>query len=229
MEFKRWSIPIFKRAWQKSNVDPCVKIFAKRGIVPISYPQMTRREFVLLLLIIFLAALSRIVLHIPNFSPLTAIALFAAAHFTDKRFAILIPIVATWLSDLSLNFGVYANYPHTFIWFYPGFYWQYGAYILIALAGIWIFNRGVNPLKMVGGALAGSTIFYGVSNFGVWIGSGMYPHTLAGLVQCFVKAIPFYRGTLAGDMVYTIIVFGGFYAASWVNQRLGGRATESIS
>ena len=53
--------------------------------------------------IIFLAGVSRILPHPPNFSPILAIALFGAAHFSKKWQAVFIPILAVWLSDLFIN------------------------------------------------------------------------------------------------------------------------------
>lgn len=89
-----------------------------------------------LVAIILLAAFSRLIPHMPNFSPLGAIGLFGVAHFAKKWRAFFIPIAATWLSDLFINNVVYAQYYPEFTWFYSGFYWQYGSYLLITLAGL---------------------------------------------------------------------------------------------
>ena len=53
-------------------------------------------------------------------------------------------------------------------------------------------------------------LFYIVTNFGMWLFSGIYPRTLAGLEACYVAAIPFFQNTVAGDLVYTALLFGGF-------------------
>ena len=56
-------------------------------------------------------------------------------------------------------------------------------------------------------------MFFIVTNFGVWLVGNLYPKTLAGLAGCYVAAIPFFRNTLAGNVVYTLVLFGGFALA----------------
>lgn len=162
-----------------------------------------------LVAIILLAAFSRLIPHMPNFSPLGAIGLFGAAHFTKKWQAFLIPIAATWLSDLFINNVVYAQYYPKFTWFYEGFYWQYGSYLLIALAGLFIFRK-VKVSTVLLGALTSTAIFFLVSNFGCWIGSTIYPQNFGGLMTCYAAGIPFLKGTLLGDLFYSGVLFGSF-------------------
>ncbi len=71
-----------------------------------------------LVILILLAAFSRVIPHMANFSPLGAIGLFGAAYFTRRWQAFLIPIAATWLSDLFINNVIYAQYYPSFTWFY---------------------------------------------------------------------------------------------------------------
>jgi hypothetical protein len=63
------------------------------------------------------------------------------------------------------------------------------------------------------GILAGSTLFFLVTNFACWAGYGLYPHTLEGVVQSYVAALPFYRWTLLGDACYATVLFGGLALA----------------
>src|SRR5690606_41499891 len=121
-------------------------------------------RFSVLCAMILLADFSRIIPHMPIFSPLGAIGLFGAAYFSKKWQAFLIPIAATWLSDLFIDNVIYAQYYPQFTWFYQGFYWQYGSYLLITLAGVFIFGK-INPKRVMAGALASTTIFFLVSNF----------------------------------------------------------------
>ena len=158
---------------------------------------------------ILLAAFSRVIPHMPNFSPLGVIGLFGAAHLNKKWQAFVIPITATWLSDLFIDNVIYAQYYPTFTWFYDGFYWQYGSYSLIALSGLIIFKK-VNAQRVLGGALASTTIFFLISNFGSWIGSNFYPQTFEGLITCYEAGIPFLKGTVLGDLFYSIILFSSF-------------------
>lgn len=165
-----------------------------------------------LTLMIVLAAFSRIIPHMPNFSPLGTIGLFGAAYFARKWQAFLIPIAATWLSDLFINNVIYAQYYPEFTWFYQGFYWQYGCYLLITAFGLLVFRK-VNVPRVIGGALGGSAIFFLLSNFGVWAGGTMYPQTFVGLMECYVAGIPYLKGTLLGDLFYSGVLFGTFALA----------------
>lgn len=163
-----------------------------------------------LVVIIFAAAFSRIIPHIPNFSPMEAIILFAAAHFVRKWQAFAIPFAAMWLSSLFIDNVIYAAYQQSFVWMYPGFHWQYLSYGIIAIFGIFIFRKGTSALKIAGGGLVAAAIFFAVSNFGVWAEGTLYPRTGAGLVACYTAAIPFFRGTLAGVAVYVPLLFGSY-------------------
>jgi hypothetical protein len=169
-------------------------------------------RFSLLIIMVLMAAFSRLIPHIPNFSPLGAIGLFGAAYFDKKWQAFLIPIAATWLSDLFINNIIYRQYFSEFTWFYQGFYWQYGSYLLIVLAGIFILKT-INIQKIVVGAIAPTTIFFLVSNFGVWASGSMYPKTFEGLLTCYVAGIPFLKGTMLGDFFYSGVLFGSFAIA----------------
>lgn len=167
-------------------------------------------SFIILVSMVFLAAFSRLIPHLPNFSPLGAIALFGAAHFYEKWKAFLIPIIATWLSDLVLNNTLYAAYYDGFTWFYSGFYWQYGSYLLIVLFGLSLFKK-ITISRTIGGIAMSTIVFFLVSNFGVWIGGAMYPKTFEGLIACYSAAIPFAQGTLYGNLIYSTVLFGGYY------------------
>lgn len=166
-------------------------------------------RFGVLAALILLAAFSRVIPHIPNFSPLGAIGLFGAAHFSKKWQAFLIPIAATWLSDLFINNVIYAQYYPTFTWFYEGFYWQYGSYLLITLTGLFIFRK-LNTQRVLTGALTSTTIFFLITNFACFPGSTTYSQSFSGLMTCYAAGIPFLKGTFPGDLFYSAVLFGSF-------------------
>jgi hypothetical protein len=153
------------------------------------------RLTVLLSAIVAAAAL-RLVPHPPNFTPIGAMALFSGAYLGRRWLAFAAPLVAMLLSDLWLGF-------------YSGMWVQYAAVALIVLFAGAALNR-LSLLKVVGAALASSFIFFLVTNFGTWALSGMYPPTMSGLAACFVAAIPFFQNTVAGDLFYVALLFGGF-------------------
>ena len=171
-------------------------------------------RFSVLTALILLAAFSRIIPHPTNFSPLGAIALFGAAHFSKKWQVLVIPIAATWLSDLFINNVIYAAYYPTFTLFYEGFYWQYLSYILIALVAMPIFKK-VTKERVLFGALSSTVIFFLLSNVGCWVGNSFYPQNFMGLMSCYAAGIPFLKGTILGDLFYSLVLFGGFAFAQY--------------
>ena len=164
--------------------------------------------------LIILAAFSRIIPHPANFSPLGAIAIFGAAHFSKKWQVLLIPLAATWLSDLFINNVIYAAYYPQFTWFYEGFYWQYSSYILITLITMPIFTK-VSKERVLIASFASTIIFFLVSNIGCFVGNSYYPESFTGLMNCYVAGIPFIKGTLLGDLFYSIMLFGSFAFAQY--------------
>ncbi|MFU8813409.1 MAG: DUF6580 family putative transport protein [Balneolaceae bacterium] len=172
-----------------------------------TYPM--KKSFLLITGFILFAALFRLIPHAYNFTPIGAIALFGAAYFTDKKWALIIPLGAMWISDLLLNNLVYASFYSGFTLFTPGFLFIYGGIVLIAVLGFYLFKKVTLP-RVLAGAFGGSVIFFIVSNFGVWIASPMYPLTVEGLILCYTAAIPFFHNTLAGTLVYSGVLFGAY-------------------
>ena len=154
---------------------------------------------VLLLTIIFAAAALRLLPHPSNFTPIGALALFAGAHFDDKRWALIVPLAAMFLSDILIGF--HGQMPIT-----------YGAFAVIVCMGF-LLREKKTALRVTGASLAAATFFFIVSNFAVWAFDGLYPMTLAGLVTCYIAAIPFFANTLAGTLFYSAVLFGGFALA----------------
>ena len=156
--------------------------------------------------IVLLLALSRLMPHPFNFSPLGAMALFGGARYSNRLAAYTIPLFAMWASDLILNYSYFG----AFTLFYPGAIYTYGAFALVVFAESYI--RKAAPLRLLGAGLAASLIFFLVSNFGVWASGLIYPKTVPGLTACYAAGLPFFRNTLAGDLIYTLTIFYGWEA-----------------
>jgi hypothetical protein len=159
-----------------------------------------KARLVALLTAIFGAAALRLVPHPPNFSPIAAMALFAGAYMPRNLLAFVAPFGALILSDVALG------------GFYPGMNFVYLSFALTVLIG-WAVASRKTPLTIGAAAVAGSILFFILTNFGMWLFSGIYPVTQAGLIACYVAAIPFFQNTLAGDLFYTALLFGGFALA----------------
>ena len=161
-------------------------------------------------LIVVIVSFLRLIPHIHNFSPIIALAIFGVFHYKNKSFSYFIPLLSVWFSDLILNNFIYAL-TDNFSFFYDGFYWQYLAYIIIIFISYNYKNRKINIPNIFYLALSSSLIFFIISNFGVWLSSGMYTNDINGLFSCYIAAIPFYKGTLFGTFFYTPILFGLYF------------------
>ena len=154
-------------------------------------------DLALIAFLIALVVLARLLPHAWGFMPVAASALFAGRMLRNPVLAPVVPLAAMALSGLVL----------------AGDDWRislvtYAAIALPAFAGMATRNwRG--PLPSAITLVGCSVVFFVLSNFAVWAFSGMYSHTLAGLTQCYVLALPFFQNSLAGDLFWTAVLFGG--------------------
>ena len=146
-------------------------------------------------LVVLMAVVMRFLPHPANVAPIAAMALFGGAYL-NKKYAVVLPMVVMLISDLFLGF--HKTMPFV-----------YGSFLIASIIGINLKNK-VKIKPVLGASLLSSVIFYVVTNFGVWLTSGMYEMTFLGLIKCYVLAIPFFRNTLVGDLFYTVMMFGGY-------------------
>ena len=130
-----------------------------------------------------------------NFAPVGAISLFAGARLRGWQ-AYALPIVLMLVTDPFLGGFSFAT---PFV---------YASFLL----NVWIGSRLRNterPALLAGAAVLSSVQFFVLTNFGTWLAPhAPYPHTFGGLWACYVAAVPFVRGTLTSDLVYTGVLFG---------------------
>src|SRR5260221_13556624 len=156
-------------------------------------------NFIMAVILILFAAFSRLIPHPMNFAPIAAIALFSSVYL-NKKSAFIIPVAAMIISDAIIGF-------------YSGIEWVYGSFVLIALIGLWLKKRvegsgaGKKTVYIAGTAIVSSILFFAFTNFGVWLSGMFYEMSFKGLIQCYTMAIPFFRNTLTGDLVYTGAMF----------------------
>lgn len=160
---------------------------------------------------IFIAILSRLIPHPANFAPMMAIGIFGGALFFKRIWAVLIPIISIWLSDLVINNVFLAAYFKEFTWFYGGWYWQYGVYAIIPVIAMFVFKKNINVGKLLGINIGTALLFFIISNFGVWASGTMYPKTGEGLLACYAMGLPFLKGSLLSNLFYSAVLFGGYY------------------
>ncbi|MCC7474033.1 MAG: hypothetical protein IT425_01450 [Pirellulales bacterium] len=134
------------------------------------------------------------------FTPTAAAAIFAGWYFSRWAVAALVPIAILALSDLLLP--AYDNLPVLLV--------TYAAMTL----PIWLgqLQRNNSLARWHAAAcwaaigFVPATIFFILSNFAVWAFQSNYEKSLAGLVQCYTAALPFYRSMLTGDLFYLSVL-----------------------
>lgn len=154
--------------------------------------------------LILVTALLRLVPHPPNVAPVTALALFAGATLGRRLSAFAIPLSAMLVSDALLEVVTGQG-------FHPHMPVVYGTFILVVWLGSGLGGR-LQPKRIAGFSVAASTLFYLTTNLAVWAAGTMYPHDAAGLVACYVAALPFYGLSLIGDLGFTAVLFAAYSA-----------------
>ena len=139
-----------------------------------------------------LGAVLRLMPHPPNFAPVGGMSLYAGARLRGWQ-AFALPLLLMAVTD-PLRGGYSIATPFVYLSF---------------MISVWIGRRlqsTESPMRIGAACLVCSAQFFVISNFGMFL--GWYPHTLAGLAQCFTLAIPFFGRTLAADLLYSGVLFG---------------------
>lgn len=146
---------------------------------------------------------------LPNFAPVAALALFAGYFFRSRLIALFVPLLVMAISDCFI--GRYSPQMMALV------YAALAAPVLWrAVMRQWLDDEsataGRSTAAIATGSLAGSLLFFLTTNLGCWLWFDMYDHNWAGLGQCYLQAMPFFRYTLAGDLCFAIGLFGGHAA-----------------
>lgn len=150
---------------------------------------LLKKKQLALILFVLIAALCRLIPHLPNVTPMTAMALFSGVYFTNKKLAIIIPLSAMFISDMFIGFSMIS--------------------IFVYLAFIGVTFIGMVSKKMrLSTVLVSSLSFFVITNFGVWILN--YPKSFEGLVACYTLAVPFFRNSLLGDLFFSAVMYYSF-------------------
>src|SRR3989344_3287674 len=157
-------------------------------------------------LLIILGVASRLLPHVANFTPVTAIALFASAYL-GLRYSLVIFLAVMLAADAVIGF--YA--------------WQvmlavYGSFALSSAIGFFLQNKK-RAVPIFFGALSSSILFFLITNWAVWQFGALYSHSFYGLIESYTMALPFFRNSLAGDLFYSAVLFGAFELAYYLASR----------
>jgi hypothetical protein len=173
---------------------------------------MTKQDAVLSVLVLLAVnVVARALPHAANFAPVTATGLFFGAYL-GRRFSLPLMLIVLLVSDYVLLYvNPYARvhvgslYAPWRLWYGETQIFVYGSFALSALAGGWLkTSRSVAGTAAV--ALFCSLQFFFITNAAVWI-NGAYDRGVGGLYQAYVAGIPFFKGTVAGDLFYTMAFF----------------------
>ncbi len=156
-----------------------------------------KTKFIILALLIILGAASRLLPHVWDTTPITALALFVSVYF-GLEYSIFFVLASMFISDSVIGF-----------YSLPIMISVYGSFLLAAALGQYVRkhkNVGVLFFTVFGS----SFFFFLITNWAVWQFGTMYAYSWQGLVQCYTMAIPFFRNSLVGDLFYTGAFFGAY-------------------
>ena len=166
----------------------------------------TKQKVVLFIYFVGLIALSRIIPHPPNFTPVIAIAGFIPYLTRNLYSAMLVPLSAMFVSDLYLGF-------------HSSMFWVYTSILLGTTLSHYTMSIKKTYVHLGFNALLSATIFFVITNFAVWMSGTMYPLTMDGLILCYTMAIPFFGNTLAGTLFYVSLLGLVSYSATNISRR----------
>ncbi len=181
------------------------------------------RNTILIAMILFAAAY-RLVQSSPVFSilsnltPVGAMALFGGYYFRDKWKAVLVPVLALWLSDIFLNRLYYTDH---WVFFYSGQLWVYGTFA--ATVGLGMMVGKPSFIRITGFGIGAALLHWLVTDFGVWVGGGTdittglpFSKDWNGFLKCLTLALPFLRNMIIGNLFFCGVLFGAF---EWAQRR----------
>lgn len=158
---------------------------------------MLKAKLYTILALIVFAALLRLLPHLPNFTPIVAIALFGGGQIRNRYLSLIVVFGAMLISD-------------AFLGFHPVMWATYLSLGMIVFVGRYIDGRAQS---IVVASIASSILFFIVTNFGVWMSGWIYQLTMSGLAECYIAAIPFFGYSVVGDLFYCAVLFSLYQLA----------------
>jgi hypothetical protein len=167
-------------------------------------------QYLPVIALMIIAAVTRFIPHPFNFTAIGAIALFGGATISDKRLAFLLPLVVMFITDL-------------FIGFHNVMIPVYACFAFTVLLGTFIKHK--QTVKTIAAAsIFSSVIFFLVTNLPFWF-RARYPHTFAGAIESYTLSLPFLANQVAGDLFYNAVLFLSF---AFVKLRFPSLAKQNI-
>lgn len=149
--------------------------------------RMTASRFAFVFILLIVGLLTRFIPHWPNLTAVGAVALLGAAHLKPKWIAPAITLGILFLSDLVLGY-------------YNGFGLVYAAFLIMSFQGL--FMKANSRKSLLIHSVSGSILFFLITNFGVWSGSGLYTKDFIGLLSCYAAGLPFLVNFILGTVLF---------------------------
>ena len=148
-------------------------------------------KLVLPIVIILSLSLTRLIPHPWNFTPILAVGIFSGFYFKQFYLGLFVVIVSMFIGDLFLGF-------HSTMFF---------TYISLAIAvAFGLLIKRLKFTEILFSGLASSVCFFIITNFGAWLTLEMYEKNLAGLLQSYILAVPFFHNTLISTLLYLVVL-----------------------
>jgi len=153
-------------------------------------------KYILVFLLIVVTSFSNVLLsNIPNFSPVASVALFSGFYLSNKKIALLVPIICMLISDYFIGF-------HSLMW---AVYLSFSVTVVIGF-----LMKKANGKLIFLNSIFSAVLFFIITNFAVWALGSFYSKDFTGLLTCFSMGIPFLKNTLLSAVIFSSILFGGY-------------------
>ena len=157
---------------------------------------MDNNKYILVFLLIVVTSFSNVLLsNIPNFSPVASVALFSGFYLSNKKIALLVPIICMLISDYFIGF-------HSLMW---AVYLSFSVTVVIGF-----LMKKANGKLIFLNSIFSAVLFFIITNFAVWASGSFYSKDFTGLLTCFSMGIPFLKNTLLSAVIFSSILFGGY-------------------
>lgn len=196
-------------------------------------------RFKISILLIIIGILGRLFLikyvGIPNFEIITALTLVSAV-FLGRIWTLVVPLSIIAVTDVVIGNNsvlLFTWSAFAIIGVFGMIYKKYETQIVIArsrqqaatkqslfsriarkIASLPLVARNDSRriIGLTGLGIFSSIFFFLYTNFGWWLVSNMYPHTLDGLIQCYIMGLPFFKNNLIGNLIFVPIFSGAAMA-----------------
>lgn len=174
------------------------------------------KNIVTVLSIIMSAVLLRLFPHVPNFAPISAMALFGGTYL-GKKYSVIIVFITLLVSDYLLLYihpfsGEFITFSHIYpltTLFHASTVSVYGSFLLTIGIGMWL-RKYLSIQNIIVASISSSLLFFLITNFNFFYATPLYPKTVSGILEAYIMGLPFLRATVFGDLFYNGLFFSAY-------------------